>query len=100
MKEETTRQVSRVEHVFHEMADRWIYLEYDADNQLMGVNFMQGDDYEDFKELWAYGDKGLTKYCRAMKIIFPTEKASVSELNFISRCMDSWVEAICFSAEK
>jgi len=97
MKEETTHTVRRVEHVFHEMDDRWIYLEYDADNRLIGVNFMQGDDYQDFELAWCYRDQGLTKYCNSMRYIFPTERASVSELNFISRCMSSWIEAGWFA---
>ena len=36
--------VTKVEHVWCESNDRWIYIEYNAHRRIVGLNFMQGDE--------------------------------------------------------
>ena len=43
------KETKKVVHQFNEENDRWIYIEYSKTNKLLGLNFMQGDDYELFQ---------------------------------------------------
>lgn len=82
--------VDKVEHVWCEDNGRWIYLEYNKQRKIIGMNFMQGGFYESFKKDWCKNDKGLTKFYNSMLYTFPIEKASVSTLSFINKCMGSF----------
>ena len=86
--------IDKVEHVWCEDNDRWIYLEYNKQRKIIGMNFMQGDSYEDFKKDWCKSDEGLTEFYESMLYTFPTENASVSTLSFINKCMWSFHAAI------
>ena len=44
--------IDKVEHVWCESDDRWVYLEYNKQRKIIGMNFMQGDFYEGFKRDW------------------------------------------------
>ena len=79
--------INKVEHVWCEDNDRWIYLEYNKQRKIIGMNFMQGDSYEDFKKDWCNNDQGLTEFYNYMLYTFTIEKASVSTLSFINKCM-------------
>ena len=79
--------IDKVEHVWCEDNDRWIYLEYNKQRKIIGMNFMQGDSYEDFKKDWCNNDQGLTEFYNYMLYTFTIEKASVSTLSFINKCM-------------
>lgn len=80
-------RVQKIEHIWCNEDDRWIYLEYNEINKIVGMNFMQGDSYEYFKKNWCVTNKGLTEFYKQMLYIFPTEKASVSTLEFINKCI-------------
>ena len=54
--------VVRVEHRFSPADDRWVYMEFDKTDALVGLNYCQGDDYDYFKECWAFSDPSLTDY--------------------------------------
>jgi hypothetical protein len=86
--------VDKVEHVFDEANDRWMYIEYNKQRKIIGLNFMQGDDYEFFKKSWCRNDQGLTEFYHQMLYTFPIEKASVSTQSFINKCMWSFHAAI------
>jgi len=86
--------IDKVEHVWDESNDRWIYLEYNKQRKIIGMNFMQGDFYEGFKRDWCKSDEGLTEFYESMLYTFPIEKASVSTLSFINKCMWSFHAAI------
>ena len=79
--------IGKIEHVWCEDNDRWIYLEYNKERKIIGMNFMQGDFYEDFKKDWCKNDQGLTEFYNYMLYTFTIEKASVSTLSFINKCM-------------
>ena len=79
--------IDKVEHVWCEDNDRWIYLEYNKQRKIIGMNFMQGDSYESFKKDWCNNDQGLTEFYNYMLYTFTIEKASVSTLSFINKCM-------------
>ena len=86
--------VDKVEHVFDESNDRWMYIEYNKIRKIIGLNFMQGDDYEFFKKGWCRNDQGLTEFYHQMLYTFPIEKVSVSTQSFINKCMWSFHSAI------
>ena len=86
--------IDKVEHVWCESNDRWIYLEYNKQRKIVGMNFMQGDFYEGFKRDWCKSDPGLTEFYNSMLYTFPIEKASVSTLSFINKCMWTFHTAV------
>ncbi len=92
-------RVNKIEHIWCEINDRWIYLEYNEIHKIIGMNFMQGDDYESFKKGWCYSDQGLTEFYKSMLYTFPIEKASVPTLNFINKCMWAFHYAISNNEE-
>ena len=79
--------IDKVEHVWCEDDDRWVYLEYNKQRKIIGMNFMQGDSYESFKKDWCNNDQGLTEFYNYMLYTFTIEKAAVSTLSFINKCM-------------
>ena len=86
--------IDKVEHVWCEDNDRWIYLEYNKQRKIIGMNFMQGDFYEGFKKDWCKSDSGLTEFYNSMLYTFAHENASVSTLAFINKCMWAFHTAI------
>ena len=50
-----------VEHRWDQENDRWIYIEHYQSGYL-GLNFMQGDEYELFKDGWCKMDRGLSEF--------------------------------------
>ena len=87
-------RVDKVEHIWSEKEDRWLYIEYNEQRKIIGLNFMQGDDYEYFKKSWCYNDQGLMEYYNSMLYTFPIEKASVNTIEFINKCMWSFHTAV------
>ena len=59
-------KVIKVEHIWCDSNDRWIYLEYNEQNKICGMNFMQGDYYKGLREDWCYNDLGLTEFYETM----------------------------------
>ena len=87
-------RVDKVEHVWNEKDDRWIYIEYNAQRKIIGLNFMQGDEYDYFTKKWCHNDQGLTDFYHSMLYTFPIEKASVNTIEFMSKCMWAFHTAI------
>ena len=92
-------KVDKVVHEWSEKEDRWIYIEYNAKRKIIGMNFMQGDEYDCFKKSWCYNDQGLTEFYESMLYTFPIEKASVNTLEFINKVMWSYHQAIVSNEE-
>ena len=88
------RIIEKVVHQWYEKDDRWVYIEYDNQRKIVGLNFMQGDDYQYFKLRWACNDQGLMDFYNSMVYTFPIEKASVNTLEFISKVMWAYHLAI------
>ena len=86
-------KVIKVEHIWCEQDDRWIYLEYNEKNKICGMSFMQGDEYEVFKAEYAENDRGLMEFYETMLYTFPIEQVSVDRISFINKVMWAYVSA-------
>ena len=86
-------KVIKVEHIWCDSNDRWIYLEYNESKKICGMNFMQGDYYKGFREDWCYNDPGLTEFYETMLYTFPIEKSSVDTITFINKVMWAYCSA-------
>jgi len=58
--------IVEVQHIRHQPSDRWIYIEKHK-NGWIGLNFMQGDEYELFKDEYCVEDKALSTFFDEMK---------------------------------
>ena len=85
--------VDKVTHEWCEKDDRWVYIEYNSQRKIIGLNFMQGNEYEYFKKSWCKSDEGLTEFYNSMLYTFPIEKSSVNTLEFINKVMWSYHQA-------
>jgi len=86
-------KVIKVEHIWCEQDDRWIYLEYNEKNKICGMSFMQGDEYEVFLREYAENDRGLMEFYVTMLYTFPIEQVSVDRIAFINKVMWAYVSA-------
>jgi hypothetical protein len=82
--------VRKVEHLWCEDDDRWVYIEYNENGEILGLNFMQCDDYFNFLDGWCKCDDGLTEYYTHMVDVFKIEKQSSNKLGFINKVMWSY----------
>jgi hypothetical protein len=89
--------IHRVEHIWCEENDRWIYIESNERMKIVGINFMQGNDYEYFKSNWCVNNKPLFEFYEFMSNYFKVEKASVDTIGFINKCMWSYHTAVSLS---
>jgi len=88
------QELDRVVHQWCDDNDRWMYIEYDRDGKVMGLNFMQGDEYECFKKSWCVSDQGMTDFYKQMLYTFAYEQRNVPEHAFINSCMWAYHSAI------
>ena len=86
-------KVIKIEHIWCEKNDRWIYLEYNEQNKICGMNFMQGDEYEVFYHDYAENDRGLMEFYETMLYTFPIELKSVKHIEFINKVMWAYCSA-------
>ena len=86
-------KVIKVEHIWSDPNDRWIYLEYNEQNRICGMNFMQGDEYGVFKAKYMESDRGLFEFYKEMLYTFPIEHDSVDHITFINKVMWTYVTA-------
>jgi len=89
-------KIIKVEHVWSDSEDRWIYIEYNEQYKIIGLNFMQGSAYDHFKAKWCYNDKGLTEFYRTMIDTFTIEEASSDTIEFINKVMWAYHAAISY----
>ena len=92
-------RVNRVEHRWDDDYDRWMYIEYNEDGVLVGLNYSQGDDYEFFLERHSHSDKGLTEFFKQMRYTFSIEEAAAGRVEFINKCMWSYHSAVALHGE-
>lgn len=88
----TIDRLNAVEHIWYPESDRWIYIERYASGYL-GLNFMQGDEYEHFKIKWCEIDRGLSEFYDCMKTDLLQLRVEMSELEFIDKVMWVYFEA-------
>jgi len=84
----TNDRLNAVEHTWCEESDRWIYIERYASGYL-GLNFMQGDEYDYFKKNWCEIDKGMSEFYSTMKNDLMKLRVEMSEIEFIDKVM--WI---------
>ena len=83
----------KIELLWSPENDRWIYLEYNEQNKICGMNFMQGDEYDVFKAEYMENDRGLLEFYETMLYTFPIEKNSVDRISFINKVMWAYCSA-------
>lgn len=88
----TNDRLNAVEHVWYAESDRWIYIERYASGYL-GLNCMQGDEYEHFKSKWCEIDRGISEFYDCMKNDLLKLRVEMSELEFIDKVMWIYFEA-------
>jgi hypothetical protein len=84
-------KVTKMECIWSDQNDRWIYIEYDKQMKIIGLNFMQGYDYRSFLKDWCFNDPQLFEFYTEMLYTFPIEKASVSTISFINKVMWTYI---------
>ena len=87
------KKIEKVEHIWCDQDDRWVYIERYSDGEV-GINFMQGDEYDEFKKDWCKVDKGLSEFFVQMKITIPIQYQSESALGFMNTVMWTYHSAI------
>ena len=88
----TNDKINAVEHIWYAESDRWIYIERYASGYL-GLNCMQGDEYEYFKKNWCEIDRGMSEFYSTMKNDLMKLRAEMSELEFIDKVMWIYLES-------
>ena len=87
-------KVVKVEHILDESNDRWIYIEYNRRDDIIGINFMFGaGDYDQFKRDFCFKDDAMTASYLKMCKTFESER--YSRFEFLSKCI--WVYAGCLN---
>lgn len=89
-------KITKVEHVWSDSEDRWIYIEYNEHYKIIGLNFMQGSAYDHFKAKWCHNDRGLTEFYEAMVDTFAIEEASSDTIEFINKVMWAYHTAVSY----
>lgn len=88
------KRIYKVEHIWCEENDRWIYIEKDEQHKIVGINFIQGNEYEYFKKDCCVNHKPLFEFYEFMSNYFKVEKASVNTIEFINKCIWSFHTAV------
>ena len=88
----TNDRINAVEHIWYAESDRWIYIERYASGYL-GLNCMQGDEYEYFKKNWCEIDRGMSEFYGCMKTELIKLRVGMSELEFIDKVMWIYLES-------
>ena len=79
-------RLNAVEHIWYPKSSRWIYIER-YESGYLGLNCMQGDEYEYFKKHYCEIDKGMSEFYSTMKSDPISLRAEMSELEFIDKVM-------------
>ena len=89
----TDLAITKVEHVWSKENDRWLYLEYDENGDIVGLNFMQGYDYDIFIMHYCNKYVGLTEFYNSMLVIFEAQDSCMTDLEFVNACIWAWIRA-------
>jgi hypothetical protein len=77
-----------VSHVWVPNSDRWIYIET-YNTGMTGLSYMQGDEYELFKEQYCEVDKGLSNFYVDMIQELDMIRENLTEVEFIDKVI--WI---------
>lgn len=95
-------RIDKVEHIWCSSDDRWVYIEYDAHLNVIGLNFMQGDEYDLFKRDYGHSDEGLTEFYKQLLTTFVDYRDACQVknwLSFINKCMWTFHSALALREE-
>lgn len=77
-----------VSHVWMPDSDRWINVKT-YNTGMIGISYMQGDEYELFKEKYCEVDKDLSNFYQDMKNELGLYRAKLTEIEFIDKVI--WI---------
>ena len=89
----TDLAITKVEHVWSKENDRWIFIQYDSNNNVVGLNFMQGEEYDLFTKDWCKPDFALLEFYDYMLMTFEEERKSSTKIDFINKVMWTYITA-------
>lgn len=92
------KKILKIEQVWHQPCDRWIYIEHYSDLTI-GLNYCQGNNYEHFTVNYCFVDKGLTEFYEVMCESYRYEKVATGAIRFISKVMWTYHNAIILHDE-
>tara|TARA_R110000772_G_scaffold129534_1_gene237689 strand:- start:36 stop:347 length:312 start_codon:yes stop_codon:yes gene_type:complete len=88
-----SKEVKKVEHIWSEKNNRWIYIEKDNENNIIGLNFMHNNDYIHFQLHWCKLDKDFTEFYQYCMGNFKHEYNNRSFSSFLNICIDAFNRA-------
>lgn len=88
----TNSRINKIEHIWLNESDRWVYIERHSCGYL-GINFMQGDEYDYFHYNYCEIDRGLSEFYSTMVNELHMLKRDMSELEFIDKIIWIYFEA-------
>jgi hypothetical protein len=89
----TDLAITKVEHVWSKENDRWIFIQYDSNNDIVGLNFMQGEEYDLFIKDWCKPDYAVFEFYQYMLMTYEIERQSITKLDFINKAIWTYVTA-------
>ena len=89
----TSNDIQKVEHIWNEKSDRWLYVERNIASEIIGVNFMQGNDYNYFKQHGGITHVRLTRFHNYMGGAFKLEANNHMQVTFLNMCIDAYLKA-------
>ena len=72
--------IKEIRHVWCGEDDRWLYLEFNENEKIIGINFCQGDEYGIFKEKYTCSDERLTEFYNIMVRNFIKEDYTINNV--------------------
>ena len=89
---ENNNRLNAVEFIWYAESDRWIYIERWSSG-FIGLNFMQGDDYLEFRDSFGQMDYSLSKFYEDMEFELSYYKDTLVELEFIDKVMSIYLSS-------
>lgn len=77
--------IKEIRHVRCDQNDRWIYLEFNENHEIIGINYCQCNNYEYFKRKFAYKSEELTEFYKTMVVDYNREFSKISLLEFVNK---------------
>lgn len=86
-------EITKVEHIWSKQNDRWVFIQYDKFDNIVGLNFMQGPEYDLFVKDWCKPDHAILEFYNYMLLTYEIEKQSINRFDFINKAMWTYVTA-------
>ena len=89
----TDLEITKIEHVWSKENDRWLFIQYDKNDKIVGLNFMQGEEYDLFTKDWCKPDYGLFEFYQYMLMTYEIERQSITKFDLINKAIWTYVTA-------